>query len=203
MIECWCAPTPNSRRVTMMLEECGLPYVRRPIDLARREQRNPGFLAKVNPAGAVPVIRDPDGPGHKQVTVTQSPAICLYLSEKAGMLLPARGAARIEALQWFAFGVSDLGPVGSSLYRLSLTEAEGSKAVAVIHERLHFYANLLDQRLRDRPFLADELSIADIATYPVLISHFVDAILPPLSGLGAMRVWMATMAARPAIARGL
>ncbi|HTU09601.1 MAG TPA: glutathione S-transferase family protein [Allosphingosinicella sp.] len=203
MIECWCAPTPNSRRVTMTLEECGLPYVRHEIDLTRRAQRDPDFMATVNPAGAVPVIRESEGPDGRPFTLTQSAAICLYLSEKTGLLLPASGTKRAEALQWFAFGTTDLGPVGSSLYRLSLTEQEGSKAVAMIHERLFFYCERLDARLRARAYLADDFSLADIATYPILISHFVDTILAPVPGFEAMRRWMAEMAARPAIQRGL
>lgn len=202
MIDCYCYPTPNSRRVTMMLEECGLPYRRWPIDLTRGEQRDPGFLA-INPAGAVPVIRDDDGPDGEPLLLTQSAAICLYLAEKAGRLLSTGGRERAEVMQWFAFGTTDLSATASSIYRLSLTEDAASPALTSAHDRLRSQAALLDARLRDRPFLCDAFSIADIATYPVLISAFIEAILTPVAGLDSLRRWMRAIGERPAIARGL
>src|SRR5689334_16029908 len=100
MIELYLAATANGLRAAVALEECGLPYRAHPVDLAKGEQRSPGFL-KLNPAGMIPVIVDPQGPGGKPLTLSQSGAIVLYAAEKAGRFLPADPVQRLMVMECF------------------------------------------------------------------------------------------------------
>jgi len=107
MIELYTAQSSNGQRAAIALEECGLPYRVHKLELMQGEQRTPEFLA-LNPAGAIPVIVDPDGPGGAPLTLSQSGAIALYAAEKTGKFLPRDPARRAQALQWLMYGVSDV-----------------------------------------------------------------------------------------------
>jgi GST-like protein len=107
MIELYLAGTANGLRAAVALEECGLQYRPHAVDLAKNEQRNPEFL-KINPAGLIPALVDPEGPGGKPLTLSQSGAIVLYAAEKSGRFLPRDAAQRAIALQWFMQAASDI-----------------------------------------------------------------------------------------------
>src|SRR5690606_25508113 len=136
MIECFWATTPNSRRVTMMLEECGLPYVRRVGDLAAGEHMGRDFHS-LNPSGSVHVHRIPSDGREEELVVTQSGAICLYLAQRSGRLLPVDERQRALTQQWFAWALSDLSGTATALYRLSRGGTEMQSALTMMQERMH------------------------------------------------------------------
>ena len=202
VIECFWAPTPNSRRVTMMLEECGIAYERRIIDLRAGEQESDWFLA-LNPAGAVPVIRDPQGPDGRPLVLSQSGAICLYLAERSGCLLPAKGRERAETLQWLAWALSDLSGAATALYRIEAGGYKNSSTMRLMEDRMGRTLAVLDRRLQGRDMMTGPLSIADIATYPIIITSFVKEVLDRMDRLRDLRRWLDTMSERPSLQRGL
>lgn len=186
----------------MMLELCRLSYTRRVIDLTQHEHRRPEFL-RLNPAGAIPTLVDHDGPGGKPFVLTQSGAICLYLANKAGCLLPDTEPHKSTALQWFMHAITDVGMLATSLFRAqSCGEAESATA-KISRERLAAHLRLVDARLAASPYLAGDISIADIALYPILLSAAVEPTLSALTDLHHLARWRASLAARPEIARGM
>jgi GST-like protein len=201
MIDLHTFPTSNGQRVAIMLEECALPYRVRTVDLAKGEQRAPEFL-KLNPVGAIPVIVDPDGPGHSPLTLAQSSAILLYLAEKTGRFLPPPSARRYEALQWLMHAVTDCAAATGSIFLLSARAPEKSAAnVAWFEDRLLQQFRAADARLAGRDWLADELSIADFALYPVFAVRA--ALVAKAGDLPNLTRWAAALAARPAVARAM
>jgi GST-like protein len=194
--------TPNGRKVSILLEETGLPYTVRPVDLGRGEQFEAGFVA-LSPNSKIPVIVDEAGPGGEPVTVFESGAILLYLAEKAGAFLPREPRARLETLQWLMFQMGNLGPMLGQAHHFrrfapeplpyALARYEGEAA------RLY---GVLERRLADRAWLAgSDYSIADIATFPWIARHPWQGI--DLDTYPAVRRWFAAVAARPAVRRGM
>jgi GST-like protein len=201
MIDFHTAQTSNGMRVAIMLEECGLAHRVHRLDLMKGEQQAPEFLA-LNAAGAIPVIVDPDGPGGRPLTLAQSGAILLYLAEKTGKFLPADAARRAAALQWLLFAATDVAGASGAIFLQSTMVPDKSPAnVAFFEQRLLRYFRVADERLAGRDFLADELSIADFALYPVYV---VRRALADRDGvLANLARWGETLAARPAVVRGM
>jgi GSH-dependent disulfide-bond oxidoreductase len=200
MIELYTFETSNGRRAAVALAECGLPYRVHRVDLTKGEQKTPEFLA-INPAGAIPVIVDPDGPGGKPITIAQSGAIEIYAAEKAARFLPRDPARRALALQWVMFAVTDVAPASMNVFFESALLPEKSEANATFaSERLLRFFRVADGRLAGREWLVDELSIADLALYPVcaLRRSTIEA-----AGLPNLLRWMAVLAERPAIAKAM
>lgn len=199
MIELYAANSSNSQRASIMLEECALPYAVRRVDLARGEHRTDAFLAR-NPAAAVPVIVDSDAPGGP-LTLTQSGAILLYLASKSGRCLPQDSARRTRALEWFMFATTDFSSYSTTLFLTNVILPDKSQANAgFFEERLSRYFAVANARLESREFLADELSIADIALYPVVrVRHA----LVERGDLPHLARWAESLAARPAVSRGM
>ena len=201
MIDFYTFPTSNGQRAGIMLEECGLPYRVRPVDLSKGEQRSAEFL-EVNPAGAIPVIVDPEGPGGKPLALAQSAAILVYLAEKSGRFLPADGARRYLALQWTMHAASDCAASTGSIFLLSALAPEKSATnVKWFEERLLRQFRVADARLAGREWLADELSIADFALYPVVTLR--KTLIDAAGDLQNLARWAAALAARPAVARAM
>jgi len=201
MIDLHTFPTSNGQRVTIMLEECALPYRVHSVDLSKGEQRAPEFLA-LNPVGAIPVLVDPDGPGGAPLTLAQSAAILLYLAEKTGRFLPVPSPRRYVALQWLMHAVTDCAAATGAIFLLSARAPEKSAAnLAWFEERLLQQFRAVDTRLADRDWLADELSIADFALYPVFAVR--KALVEKAGGLPNLTRWAAALAARPAVARAM
>jgi GSH-dependent disulfide-bond oxidoreductase len=200
LIEFYTYDTSNGQRVAIMLEECGLAYRTHRVDLTKGEQRTADFL-RLNPTGAIPVVVDADGPGGQSLTLSQSGAIMLYLAEKTGRFLPADPARRAAALQWLMHAVTDCASTTGVIYALSVRAPEKSPAnVAFFEERLLRYFGVADARLADREWLADELSIADFALYPI---YAVRKALADGAGMPHLARWAAGLAARPAVARAM
>ncbi|OSZ67058.1 glutathione S-transferase [Sphingomonas sp. IBVSS1] len=189
------APTPDGYKISIALEELGLTYQVQPLDLAKGEQKSAAFL-RLNPNGKVPAIVD-DGFG-----VMESGAILVWLAEKTGQLLPADPRARSEALQWLMLQVGGLGPMmgQANLFGHYWPEKLPAVQARYLAEVRRLLA-ILDARLADRPFLAGEYSIADIA-------HFCWARTAGWTGVDIapfphLTAWIDRIAARPAVQRGL
>ena len=200
MIELYAAVSSNSQRVAIMLEECGLPYNVHRVDLGKGEQRSDAFLA-LNPAGAVPVIVDSDAPGGA-MTLTQSGAILLYLAMKTGRFFPKDPARRAHAFEWFMFAATDFSTYSTLLFLTNVILPDKSQANAgFCEERLTRYFDVANERLASREFLADELSIADFALYPVVRVRY--SLVEKAGDLRHLVRWADALAARPAVARAM
>jgi GST-like protein len=199
-VDLYVAGTGNGRRAALMLEECGVPYKVKPIDISKGESKTPDFL-KLNPLGAIPVIVDNDGPGGKPLTLSQSGAIALYLAEKTGKMLPKDPAKKALALQWFMHVVTDEQPTSSAIFYCSNLPEKSPATVTAFENRLLNFMKAVDKRLGEAEYLAGEVSIADLALYPVVAAR--QALIDKAGGLDNLKAWAAKMAARPGVARGM
>lgn len=200
MIDLYTWPTPNGFKVSIMLEEIGLPYNVIPINIGEGDQFDPEYL-KINPNNKMPTIVDQDGPGGKPFTVFESGAILIYLAEKTGKLMSTDPAERSLVLQWLMFQMANVGPMlGQAHHFRNYTK-----------ERLQYpfdrYTNetgriygVLDKRLGESEYLSDAYSIADIATAPWL--RYPDRQGQDLDDFPNVRRWRDEIFARPAAERG-
>jgi GST-like protein len=198
MIRLHTAPTPNGRKVSIALEEIGVPYEVRPVRLERNEQLAPAFLA-LNPNHKIPVLED-DG-----LVIWESGAILLHLAEKHGKLLPADPAGRIHAIQYAFFQTGGIGPnLGRLGAQLRKPQAErNAEIVALFGEEVSRLLAVLDRILADdRPFLAGEYSIGDVMHYPWL-QPLLWLQAPPLLELPRVVAWLERIGERPAVQRGM
>ena len=202
MIELYTWPTPNGLKVHIALEEMGLPYTVHAVDIGAGDQFKPEFL-KISPNNRIPAIADRDGPGGKAMALFESGAILIYLAEKTGQLLAPKGAARYAAIQWLMFQMAGVGPMSGQAhhFRVFAPEKYPYAIDRYTNEAKRIYG-VLDRRLGEAPYLAGaEYGIADIATFPWLRyadSQGVDAAAYP-----NVQRWVNTIAARPAVERGL
>lgn len=201
MITLYTAPTSNGRRATVMLEECGLAYTAHKISLAKGSER-PAALLKISPQGTIPAIVDDQGPGGKPFALTQSGAIMLYLADKTGKFVPADPAKRARTLQWFLHAVTDVGPASGMLFTAMMgLEPKIPAFIDYAKSRLVDQFKLADDELARSEYLAGDLSIADLAYYPIAAGR--KALLDETPGYANLKRWAATMAARPAIDRAM
>ncbi|MDH3638256.1 MAG: glutathione S-transferase N-terminal domain-containing protein [Gammaproteobacteria bacterium] len=198
MIELFTASTPNGHKVSIMLEECGLPYTYRHIQLEEGEQKHPDYL-KLNPNGRIPTIVDHD---NGDFVVFESGAILMYLAEKSGRFLPADPNRRSEVIQWLMFQMGGVGPMqGQANVFFRYAPETIPYAIDRYQRETRRLYEVLDRRLADREYLVDDLSIADIATYPWVRIHAWSGI--SIDGLKHLRRWLDTLRDRPAVQRGL
>ena len=197
MIDLYYWPTPNGHKITMFLEETGLPYRRIKIDINKGEQFEPGFL-KIAPNNRIPAIVDnePAG-GGKPVSLFESGAILLYLAEKTGTFLPKDLPGRAEVLQWLFWQMANLGPMAGQNGHFN------NYAVEKIPYAMSRYTNetgrlygVLNKQLRDREFIAGDYSIADIACYPWIVPH--ERHRQNLVEFPNLKRWFDAVATRPA-----
>jgi GST-like protein len=201
MIDLYTAPTANCQRVSVMLEEAGLAYRVHAIDRAAGETRSPALVA-LNPAAAVPVVVDSDGPGGRPLVLAQSGAILVYLAEKTGRFLPADPAARALAWQWFLQALTDVNAAASAFFLLSNVVPEKTPSTTeFFRARLVTFMEDCDRQLAGRDYLAGELTIADLALYPVI--EFRRNLMAGNPRLANLARWAGAMGARPAVRRGL
>src|SRR5436305_4156266 len=167
MIDLYYWPTPNGWKISIMLEECSLPYTLKPVNIGRGEQFSPAFL-RLSPNNRMPAIVDHDPPGGGDpVAIFESAAILQYLAEKAGRFLPRDVRGRCEVLQWVAWQVANLGPVAGQLNHFANYATEKIPyAIERFANEMNRLLGVLERRPADRPYLAGEYSIADIATWP-------------------------------------
>ncbi len=198
MIDLYTAATPNGHKVSIVLEELGLPYTVHALSFDKKEQKAPGFL-KINPNGRIPVIVDR---ANGDFAVFESGAILLYLAELSGQLLPSDPKGRSRVIQWLMFQMGGIGPMqgqANVFFRYFPEKLQGA-IDRYQHETRRLY-EVLDTRLQEVEFLAGDYSIADIATFPWVRGHDWSGV--PVEGLTALQRWMATLEARPAVQRGL
>jgi GST-like protein len=200
MIELYTWGTPNGRKISIMLEECGLPYNVNRINIGKGEQSAPEFVA-LNPNSKIPVIVDADGPDGKPITLMESGAILVYLAGKTGKFLPKSVRGRYKALEWLMFQMGGVGPMFGQLHVfLRLAEPVPYALERYTREKNRLYG-VLDRRLGEVKYLAGEYSIADIATYPWVARH--DFHKTDLAQYANVKRWFDAISARPAVVRGM
>jgi GST-like protein len=202
MIDLHTWSTPNGRKASIMLEECGLAYRVFPVNIGKGEQFRPEFLA-INPNNRIPAIVDPEGPDGKPFKLFESGAILIYLSEKTGgKFTPNDARGRYVALQWLMFQMGGVGPMfGQAHHFLRATPEPVPYGIKRYTEETRRLYGVLQTRLSEAEYLADEYSIADIATFPWVARyewHKVD-----LNEFPAVKRWYDAIAARPAVAKGM
>jgi GSH-dependent disulfide-bond oxidoreductase len=200
-IQLYAFDTPNGRKISVALEEMGLPYDVHVVDITQGEQNAPEFL-KLSPNNKIPAIVDPQGPGGAAVSVFESGAILIYLAEKSGKFLPQDPRRRIAALEWLMFQMAGFGPIPGQVHHFVGLKDEGERAYGLTRfmaETRRLYG-VMDRRLQDRAFFADELSIADFAILGWVWRHPRHQI--DLADYPQVQRWYAAMMARPAVARG-
>jgi GST-like protein len=199
MIDLYTWGTPNGRKVSVMLEECGLPYRVHPVNIGKDEQFKPEFLA-INPNNRIPAIVDPEGPDGKPLPLFESGAILIYLAEKTARFYPQKNKYII--LQWLMFQMGGVGPMFGQAHHFMRAKKDeipyGSERYGAEAKRLY---GVLNTRLSEAAYLADEYSIADIATFPWVARHEWHRV--DLNAYPAVKRWYDTIGARPAVVRGM
>ncbi len=201
MIDLYTWTTPNGRKVSIMLEELALPYRVHPVNIGQGEQFKPEYV-KINPNSKIPSIVDPEGPDGGPITMMESGAILIYLAGKTGKLLPASVRDRYVALQWLMFQMGGVGPIFGQVHHfLRSAKEQVPYAIERYTKETRRLYGVLNERLKDREFLADSYSVADIATYPWVARyewHKTD-----LNDFAHVKRWFDAISARPAVQRGM
>ncbi len=198
MIDLYTAATPNGHKVSMALEELGLPYTLKVLDLAAGEQKRPEFLA-LNPNGRIPAIVDRSA---DDFAVFESGAILIYLAEKTGRLLPADAKGRSRVIQWLMFQMGGVGPMmGQANVFFRYFPQKIQPAIDRYQAESRRLLGVLDRQLAGHEWLAGEYSIADIANFAWARTHRWSGV--DVSDMPHLKRWRDAMHARPAVQRGL
>ncbi len=202
MIELYTAATGNGQRPALILEELGLKYTVRKVDLAKGEQRSAEFL-RLNPRGQIPVVVDDDGPDGERLVLSQSYAILLHYAMKHGRFIPKDLGQKGLMLQFLFAVASDVAPNSGVVFALQNFVPEKVESTADFFlDRLLAHFRYLDQRLGQAEYLAGpEITVADLALFPVFSVR--KALLAERGGFKHLERWGATMGARPAIQKGM
>lgn len=201
MIDVYYWPTPNGRKVTIMLEECGLEYRIVPVSIPKNEQKQPDFL-KLNPNGRIPAIvdRSPKD-GGQPVVVFESGAILQYLAEKTGKFWPTDVRKRYEVAQWLMWQMGGVGPIaGQASHFLNAAPEKIPYATDRFVKEAGRLYKVMDTHLAGRDFVAGEYSIADMAIYPWAVP--IDRQGQKIDDFPNLKAWLARVGARPATKRG-
>ena len=209
ILQLYSFPTPNGVKVSIMLEEIGLPYEAHTIKIGEDETWTPEFLS-LNPNGKIPAILDPNGPDGKPFGLFESGAILQYLAEKSGKLLPADPARRMETIQWVYFQMAGLGPIFGQLgffHKFAGKEIEDKRPLTRYVNESKRLLGVLENRLDGRDWImGDEYTIADIAILGWvrnLIGFYEAGDLVAYDTLKNVPAWLDRGLARPAVQRGL
>ncbi len=200
MIDLYSWKTPNGRKVSIMLEEVGLPYEVHPINLGKGEQFEPEYL-ELNPNNKIPTIVDREGPDGKPYPLFESGAILMYLADKTNQLLPRGTKKRYHVIQWLMFQMGGVGPIFGQAHHFIRHAAEVAYGVERYSKETRRLYTVLDKRLAQVEFLVDDYSIADIATYP-WVAHF-EWHQVRLEEFSNVHRWFRAMGNRPAVRRGM
>ncbi len=202
MIDLYTWPTPNGHKIHIMLEETGLDYTVIPIDIGAGDQFDPDFL-KISPNNKMPAMVDRDGPGGGPYALFESGAMLIYLAEKCGRFLPQETRARFDVLKWLMFQMGHIGPMLGQAhhFRAYAPEPIPYAIERYTNEAARLY-KVLDLRLGEAAYLAgDDYTIADMAVFPWLRSHERQG--QDLADFANVERWFETIAARPAVERGV
>jgi GST-like protein len=202
MIDLHYWPTPNGWKVSIMLEETGLPYRLVPVNIGRGEQFRPEFLA-ISPNNRMPAIVDHEpADGGGPLSVFESGAILLYLGDKTGKFLPKDLRGRYEVTQWLMWQMGGLGPMAGQAHHFRQYAPENiAYAVDRYTRETNRLYGVMNRRLADREFLAGEYSIADMAAFPWVVPYQNQG--QSLEEFPNLRRWFDAMKARPAVSRGI
>ena len=201
MIELHTWGTPNGRKISIMLEECGLAYTVHKIDISKGEQHKPDFL-RISPNNRIPAILDTEGPGGKPYSLFESGAILIYLADKTQKFLPADGAKRYDSIQWLMWQMGGFGPMlGQAHHFLKFAPEKIPYAMKRYAEEAKRLYGVIDKRLGEAEYLAGDYSIADIATFPWAQSFAMQNI--DFADYPNVKRWFDAILARPAVQRGI
>jgi len=208
-LQLYSLPTPNGVKVSIMLEEIGLPYEPHLIDITKNETWGPEYLS-LNPNGKIPAIIDPDGPGGQPLGLFESGAILIYLAEKTGKLLPADPAARYQTIQWVMWQMGGLGPMFGQLgffHRFAGKDYEDKRPRDRYVAESKRLLGVLETRLEGRDWImGDEYTIADISILGWvrnLVGFYEAGEIVDYASLKNVPAWLERGLARPAVQRGL
>jgi GSH-dependent disulfide-bond oxidoreductase len=198
MIDLYTAATPNGWKISIMLEECALPYTVHPIDLAANEQKSPEFLA-LNPNGRIPVIVDRD---NDHFTLFESGAILLYLAEKTGRFVARDDKTRLLQIQWMMFQIGGLGPMmGQANVFFRYLDEKIPTAIRRYQAESRRLLEVLNTRLAESEYLAGDYSIADICNWTWARAYLWPGL--SIDGLDHLQRWLAVIERRPAVQKGV
>lgn len=202
MIDLYTFTTPNGRKVSIALEELGLPYTVKVVDIMKGEQLRPEFLA-INPNNKIPAIVDHEGPGGQPLALFESGAILLYLAEKTGKLLPADPRGRYQAQQWLMFQMGGVGPMMGQMNHFARFAPEKIPyAIERYTKETERLLKVMDGHLAQSEHLGPEYCVADIATYPWVagMQQYSPQLFEPVAHV---RRWVERVGERPAVQRGM
>ncbi len=202
MIDLYYWPTPNGWKVSIMLEECNVPYAIKYVNIGAGEQFKPDFL-KISPNNRMPAIVDhePLG-GGALISIFESGAILEYLAEKTGKFMPREPRGKYEVLQWLYWQMGGLGPMAGQNHHFNIYAPEKLPyAIARYIKETNRLYRVIESRLQDRPFLAGEYSIADMAAFPWVMPYKLQG--QKLEDFPRLKVWFETIRSRPAVVRGV
>jgi GST-like protein len=194
--------TPNGRKVSILLEELGVPYKTHAIDISKNDQFAPSFVA-INPNSKIPAIVDNDGPNGKPFSVFESGAILIYLAEKFGKFLPKDARGRSITLQWLMFQMGGFGPMlGQAHHFMKFAPVKVEYGIERYGKEAKRLYGVLDKHLATNTYLAgDEYTIADMATYPWAARHEYHQV--DLAAFPNVKRWYDAIGARPAVKKGM
>lgn len=194
-------PTPNGFKIRIMLEECGLAYRVKPVDISKGDQFKPKYLA-ISPNNKMPAIVDPDGPGGQPISIFESGAILQYLGRKTGQFYPKEERARVLVEQWLFWQVGGFGPMAGQAHHFRHYApkkiAYGIERYTTEVTRLY---GVLEKQLKGREFIADDYSIADMASLPWALSWEKQG--QDLNAFPRVKGWIERLSARDGVKRGL
>lgn len=194
-------PTPNGWKISIMLEECGLPYTVHSVNIGKGDQFKPEFLA-ISPNNKMPAIVDPDGPGGQPISVFESGAILQYLGRKTGQFYPTEERARVEVDEWLFWQMGGLGPMAGQTHHFRIYAPEKIPyAIDRYTNETNRLYGVMNKRLADREFLAGAYSIADMACVGWV--KLWDRQGQAIDEFPNVKRWLEAMLARPAVQRGL
>ncbi len=194
-------PTPNGHKITIMLEECGLPYEIKWVNIGKGDQFKPDFLA-ISPNNRMPAIIDPQGPDDTPISLFESGAILQYLGRKASQFYPSDERARVEVEQWLFWQMCGLGPMAGQAHHFRNYAADKIPyGIQRYTDEVNRLYGVMNTRLKDRDFLAGAYSIADIASFPWVRPYKRQG--QNLDDFPYLNAWFKRIRARPAVARAL
>ncbi|MFS8038104.1 glutathione S-transferase N-terminal domain-containing protein [Xanthobacter sp. AM11] len=200
-IELYYWPTPNGWKVAIMLEECGLPYEVKLVNIGKGDQFKPEFLAH-SPNNKIPAIIDPEGPGGAPISVFESGAILQYLGRKTGQFYPADERGRVEVDQWLFWQMGGLGPMAGQAHHFRIYAPEKIPyAIERYTNEVHRLYGVMNSRLKDRDYLAGDYSIADMAC--IGWAKLWERQGQNITEFPHLKGWIERVLARPAVQRGL
>lgn len=200
-IEVFFWPTPNGFKITIMLEECGMPYKVSFVNIGRGDQFEPEFLA-ISPNNRMPAITDPDGPDGAPISIFESGAILQYLGRKSGRFYPEAARERIEVDQWLFWQMANLGPMGGQVHHFrNYAQEKIDYAVERYVNEVNRLYGVMNTRLADREYIAGDYSIADMAIFPWVRPHKRQG--QDLDEFANLKAWYSRVRARPAVDRAL